>query len=257
MSISIALLSWNRASVFVKTMGVSLRNGGVDIEEIVWVDNGSEPDQYEEMDAFMRQIPNVTRVRYPKNTGMPRGFNTAMALSRSKYVMLIGPDILFPDGWLKTFHTYIETIKDAGIVAAYNVPIESVPERYRFNTKEIEVVDGLPVRRAFPMEHYIFRRDIFPTVGYWREDFGLYGWADVEWLYRCERTLPRIGLNCYVIPEIIGVHLGSEGASEFKAGVTEDTPEYHAWKKQEAFSEKNMALIGKCHAEGFKYYSPF
>lgn len=254
-TVSLALLTWNRADVFLDTMNVSLRNGGMAFDEIIWVDNGSEPDQYAMMEKFMAEFPNVTKVRYHKNTGMAQGFNTTLCLSRSDYIVLTGPDVYHPDGWVKLFYDYMETLPDAGIVAQYTVPIESVPERYRAS-REIEIVNGLPVLRAMPMDHYCIRRSIFQTVGYWREDFGPYGWSDVEWLYRCEKMLPTMGLNCYVIPGVKSNHLGSEGAYEFKPG-NGDTEDYHAWKNKEAHKPSNIDLIKKCRAAGHPHYSPF
>lgn len=251
--VSIALLTWNRAKVFEETMNVSLRNTGMDWGEMVWTDNGSEPEQYERMKIFMSQFKVTAHVRYDHNTGMHRGFNTSLALSRSKYVVLIGPDVIMPDGWLKLFYDYAERIPDAGIVAMYTVPIEKVPERYRKN-RNVETVNGLPVLRALPFDHFIIRRSIFQQVGYWREDFGLYGWSDVEWLERCEAILPKHGLNCYVIPNLHCNHLATAGAEEFRK---ENSPDYNAWKQAEAKLAHNTNLIQKCRAEGNPYYSPF
>lgn len=254
-TISLALLTWNRASVFVQTMSKSLLNTGMPFDEIVWVDNGSEPSQYEQMAKFMAQFERVTHVRYPKNTGMSRGFNTGFCLSRSDYVVISGPDVFHPDNWAKIFYDYMEALPDAGVIAQYTQPITFVPERYR-KSKDIEIVNGLPVLRAMPMDHYCIRRSIFQKVGYWREDFGLYGWSDVEWLLRCETILPKIGMTCYVIPDVYGHHLGSEGAYEFKPG-NGDTTEYHAWKQAEVKKVQNTNLMRKCADEGYKYYSPF
>lgn len=255
-TVSIALLTWNRASVFVKTMDQTLRNAGRIWDELVWTDNGSEQSQLQRMDGFMEQFKVTTKVRHSMNTGMHRGFNTSLCLSRSDYVVLLGPDVLMPDNWLKTFVEYMDKIPHAGIVAMHNVPIHLVPERYRKN-REVEEVNGLPVLRAMPFDHFIIRRKIFADVGYWREDFGLYGWADVEWIERCERILPLLGMECFVIPGVHGNHLASDGAEEFKAGVSPETLDYHPWKQSQAALSSNHQILARCRAENFPYYSPF
>lgn len=254
MSVDLALLTWNRATTFINTMSVTLNNGGIAWQDCIWTDNGSEAEQYQRMDQFMRGFPRIHRVRYHHNSGMARGFNTSLCLSRAKYVALMGPDTIMPQGWLKLMVEYMEAIPDAGIVAIYNVPIEHVPERYRAN-RNIEIVNGLPVYRAMPFDHFIIRRSIFQHVGYWREDFGPYGWSDVEWLYRCEKKLPEIGLNCYVIPNVVGGHYANDGQEEFlNPG---DEADYVKWKAREAASKSNIDLIHKCQREGLPYYSPF
>lgn len=254
-TVSVAFLTWNRASVLKRTMEITLNNAGVAWDEFVWTDNGSEPDQYAEMDACLAQFNVTTKIRHSKNTGMPRGFNSSFAACRSDYVVMLAPDIIMPDNWLRTFMEYMALIEDAGIVALYTVPIDTVPERYRKN-RSVEMINGLPVLRAMPFDQFIFRRSLLQKIGYWREDFGLYGWSDVEWIERCEKWLPPMGLNCYVIPNATCTHMGSEGAYEFKQGMDADTPEYHAWKQQQSKLASNRELIQKCHREGYPIYFP-
>jgi len=252
-TVSLMLLTWNRASVLEKAMKHSLNNAGHKWDELIWVDNGSE--QFVEMVHIMAPYEPTASCFFKKNTGMQRGYNTGMSLCRSKWMILLGCDCLYPDNWLKTFMTYVETIPNTGMASMYSVPIEGVQERYR-KSREIEIVNGLPILRAMPMETPCFRRDLFAKVGYWREDFGMYGWGDVEWTLRCERVLTELGLQYYVIPNQIYQHLGSEGATEFKPD-NGDTREYWEWKKQESNRPENHDIMEKCRQENYPFYSPF
>lgn len=252
-TVSIAILTWNRANVTCKALGVSLKNTGLNWDELIWADNGSTAGQYALMDYFMNGFPNVHRIQFAENTGMSRGINTILSMARTDYVVLVGADVFQPDYWLKIYVQYMDTIPDAGIVAMWNVPGHYVTERYR-GSREPENINGLPVLKALPFDQYIIRRKILQTTGYLREDFGLYGWSDVEWLYRCERIMPTIGYQGYVIPNMHGHHLDNEGADEFRLGVDED---YIKWKQGQVALKSNHELMGKCAKEGYQYYSPF
>lgn len=254
-TVSLAMVTWNRASVLKKAMHHSLNNTGRKWDELIWVDNGS--NQFEEMQKIMEPYSPTVTCRFKENRGMHVGYNTAFSLCRSDYILIYPPDCLYPDGWLDLMVEYIETLPTTDIVAMYSVPMDTVPERYR-GSKTIETINGLPVIRAMPMETHIFKRRLLSQIGYWREDFGLYGWGDVEWTLRAERYLNEKKINYYVIPNITYDHLGSEGATEFKDGLKEgDTKEYWEWKKHQSALAGNHAVMDKCRKENYPYYSPF
>jgi GT2 family glycosyltransferase len=258
-SLALVLLTWNRSDVFIEAMETSLKNMGMDPDEIIWVDNGSTSGHYHDMKIFMSQFKNVTKIRNHKNFGMPRGFNQAFDSTRCDWILLSGPDVVFPEGWVKLFYDYATTIKDAGIVSMYNVQFEKVMERLMGREKELSIVDGLQAYKALPFDHFIFKRKILKELGYWREDFGLYAWSDVEWLHRVEAHMPRkMGLNSYVIPPELytGAHHGKAGEHPF-LGPDGNPMDYDKWRDSEINRPENVKLLNKCREEGWPYYAPF
>lgn len=254
-TVSLFCLTWNRVELLKKTLPVTLEQAGYAWDELIWVDNGSDAIEHYQMNLLMNGLPITARCFFDHNTGMPRGYNTCMSLCRSDYVVFLGPDMILPQDWLKTFMDYVTKIPETGMASMYNVPIEFMPERYR-GSKEIEMKNGLPILKAMPMDICIFKRDLFSKVGYYREDFGLYAWADVEWVLRCERVMNELGILYYVIPGIYNTHFGSEGSGLYKDGFG-DSPEYWKWKKEQSDLPSNHALMEKCRQENYQYYSPF
>lgn len=256
-TVSLVTLTWNRASTFKKAIEHSLGNAGRKWDELIWVDNGSRFLELNQIIQTIRPWKPTSSCIMHQNTGMQRGFNTGMSLCRSDYIALLPPDCLYPDGWLETLMTYVETLPNTGMVSIYSVPIENYPERWR-GSNQVETLQGLQVLRAMPMETPCFKRELLSKVGYWREDFGLYGWGDVEWILRCERYMNEVGINYYVIPNVRCNHLGSEGAQVFKEGLEYgDTREYWEWKKKQAYLQSNLDLMNKCQRDNFPFYSPF
>lgn len=247
-TVAIALLTWNRAGTLERAIKHSLSNAGRKWDELIWVDNGSE--QFPEMQKIMEPYAPTATVHFKENTGMNRGFNTAMSLCRSDYVVPFPPDHLYPDGWLETFMRFVEAKPETGMVFMYTVPLSKVMERNRASGPTILIDQGLAYRKALPMELLMYRRDILSKVGYYREDFSPYAWADVEWGMRAEKVMNELGIGYYLLENLYGQHihdLPSFGTQE----------EYLAWKKMHVDSESNRNLMRKCIDEGHPFSSPF
>lgn len=240
MKISWLVLTFNRANCVEKAMAHNIASAGTDWHELVWVDNGSTDHMADVMSAFH---PDVA-LRFQVNRGVAHGYNRAIQLSSGDHLVITGCDMLMPDGWLKTMKDHLEAIPETGVMSIYCAPLDRVPERVRGKP---EALHGRQIVRAMPMGRRIFSREFLMACGYFREDFGLYGWEDVEWGYRAERLCEERGLVSYTVPGLVARHLGGET----------DSPEYRAWKKAQASDPAKHELMERCRAEGWPYYNPF
>lgn len=247
MKISLVVLTFNRAETVAKAMRHNFANAGAPIDEFIWVDNGSTDHTHDVMTSFE---PDIS-VLHSKNLGVAKGYNHGYVLATGDWIVITGCDMLMPDNWLLTMKEYIEKIPDTGIACMYSQPIEKVPERIRGDRMSI---NGLELIPALPFGRRIVRRDLFKDIGYLREDFGLYGWEDVEWGERALRVCYEKGLRSYTIPNQVAEHLGTEGV---KMHDGKDPEEYHAFKRAEVQDPKKQEVMNRCRAEGFKYYTPF
>lgn len=254
-TVTVSLLTWNSISTIKQALDVSFHNTGRKWDELVWVDNGSEPDQLAVMKEVMAEYEPMTKIFYPKNTGMQRGFNTCLSIPRTDYVLPFCPDIPMMDDWLSIFMEYVEKIPNTGVATMYDVPISTAPERYR-GSGEVEMINGLRILRAMPMGLFIVKRALLKWLGYFREDFGLYGWGDVEWAYRVERILPEIGQQFYVIPDHIIGHLGCPAAYPFDESRLESR-EYWEWKQKEMKLMQNDQVMSSARETNWPFYSPY
>jgi len=246
MKISWCVLTYNRADKVKKSVEHNIRTAGYPIHEMVWVDNGSTDGVREVMSSFNPQVS----ILFPQNMGVAKGYNTAMHNSIGDYIVLTGCDMLMPNNWLKTLAECFEKIPNTGVVSMYSGPLKWVPERIRGNI-EGEEINGIHIVRAMPFGRRMFSRKLLGDVGYLREDFGLYGWEDVEWGHRAERVCDEKHLLYYVLPDIIVDHIGFK-----KAGVQWDE-DYDAFKAKEANDPKKQELMAWCRQRGYPRYDPY
>lgn len=248
MKISLVVLTYNRAETVERAMKHNFEKAGRKIDEFVWVDNGSHDGVRDVMKAF---DPDVS-ILHKENLGVAHGYNRGYALATGDYVVITGCDMLMPDNWLATMVEYIEKIPNTGVACMYSQPIHKVPERIRGLETTIA---GLRVQPALPFGRRILRRDLLiGKIGYLREDFGLYGWEDVEWGERALRVCEKEGLLCYAIPEQIAEHLGTEGVRMHDG---KDPADYHAFKQNEVRDPHKQEIMGKARGAGYPYFNSF
>lgn len=245
MKISLVVLTFNRAETVARAVAHNIANAGRKIDELVWVDNGSTDGVRDVMRGFN---PDVS-ILHAENLGVAKGYNRGFAVSGGDWIVLTGCDMLMPDGWLATMERYAESLPSTDIVAMYSVPFEQCRER--LYGEMLTSPDGLPYQRALPMGRRMMRRDVLSRAGYLREDFGLYGWEDVEWARRCVAR----GLFCYAVPGMVAEHLGTEGVRMFKPGG--DPQGYHEFKKAEVSDPAKLQLMARCEDQGYPYYNPY
>jgi len=224
MKISVVLLTFNRDHLVSKSVEHNLKNAGDKIDEIVWVDNGST----DATRFLMKSIDPDVSILNKKNLGVAKGYNRGFALSTGDYIIVPGTDTLMPDGWVKIFKENA---------------VEGIACMMKGISGKVEKHCGSGPK--------IISRSVFGYVGYLREDFGLYGWDDIEW---AERIKAR-GLACVAFPAEFE-HLGLEGINEWSEGSAENK-EYHEMKSKEARGESKQKTLELCRVLKYPKFNPY
>ncbi len=111
---ALIILAWNQWALTRRCLD-SLLAQDLDEAEIIVVDNGSEDETADELNAYAERIRSV---RLPENLGFVRGMNTGIAAARpDDDVVLLNNDLVFeqPD-WLNRLRDAAYAAADHGIV---------------------------------------------------------------------------------------------------------------------------------------------
>lgn len=247
-TVSWIVLTYNRGQRVQDSILDLQRTAGAKWDELIWIDNGSTDGLARCFEDWFR--PDIA-VKNKINLGVAHGYNRGLALATGDWLLITGCDRTMPRDWLKTLKEYADKVTNTGVISIYAHPIEKSPERKR---GEVEIVEGLPLQKAMPMGAKMIRRDLFKKAGFLREDFGLYGWEDVEHGYRMERVAKEMGLLTYIVPGLQAVHHGDEGNNEF---VGNDPHQYWRFKQEQVRDKNKTDLMAKCSKEGYLYYNPY
>lgn len=242
MKVSLVVLTYNRNEIVQKALDYSLSNTGDKIDELIWVDNGSSDGVRD----YMKSLNPDVSIINSTNLGVSKGYNRGMILATGDYISIIGCDRLMPENWLATFKRYFRAIPSAH---SFCMVQKKRDEEWTQWKKEITILNGLPVRKIGCGEARLFRRDLLHKIGYFREDFGLYGWEDVEWSER----LKQQGFEGYQIPYLYPEHLGVEGINNLE----EDADNYTKFKHHEARHPDKEKKWREIERQSFPFYSPY
>jgi GT2 family glycosyltransferase len=239
MRISWIMLTYNRADFVAQTMAHNIANSGSHIDELIWVDNGSTDHVRDVMFSYQPDVCVLNK----SNLGVSKGTNRGFTVATGDYVLLTGPDMLLPDNWLATFRTYLTGITNTGVACFFH-------QDPNLTFDETCEVNGLRFHPCSPWSalRIVSRELLIKKIGYLREDFGLYGWEDVEWGKRALRVCKENHLLTYAIAGQRAEHLGTP---------RKDPGEYRAFKTREVSERWKHELLRQCKTENYPYYNPY
>lgn len=243
-TVSLVILTWNRKQSVGESLSLNLANAGYPIREIIHVDNGSDPGFCE---WFKETFKPDVQICHKTNLGVAVGYNRGLAMATSSHVVITGCDRVMPDNWLYKFAETFHQIPNTGVVSCYTGPHT---ERYRGDE---QVINGIPVRRSIPVEARMHSKEFLFRVGFWREDFGLYGYEDSEWSDRAEKRAIDCGLLNIIRTDMgYAQHLPCD---DF--GKKVDDQDYQAFKDKTHGDPRRKALWLNCHKLNSPYYNPY
>lgn len=94
--VDVVILSWNRIDDTLAALASARDQRGVD-HHIYVVDQGSEPSQLVQLEAFLRALPNATLLKLAQNVGVPGGRNLATSMGNAPVVVALDSDAVFAD----------------------------------------------------------------------------------------------------------------------------------------------------------------
>jgi GT2 family glycosyltransferase len=202
--------------------------------EVFVVDNGSGDGSA----AMVRaEFPNVTLLENSENLGFARANNRALQLVTGRHVMLLNPDTEVSAGSLERLAEALETMPSAVAVGPKIVRPDGRLDlacRRSFPSPGVALARLLGLSRAFPRSRrlarynrtyedpdqpgeidagtaaaMLFRRDAVEAVGFFDEDYFMYG-EDLDLCYRLRAQGGRI----YYIPSAVVLHYKGESSRQ-------------------------------------------
>jgi glycosyltransferase involved in cell wall biosynthesis len=238
MRVSLVMLTYNRAEFVERVMAHNMANAGATINELIWVDNGSTDC----VSDVMRQYDPDVCILNKANLGVSKGYNRGFAVATGDYIVITDSDMLMPDAWLATFLAYLIAIPHTGVACMFHHEIRDKP-------RPVEHFNGFPYHPCLPWGRRIVSREmLIKQIGYLCEDFGLYGWEDIEWAHRALRVCRLTGRITYSIPEKYAEHLGTHAL---------DPADYRAFKTREGDDPRKREVLERCRAYSYPYVNPF
>ncbi|MCU7495313.1 MAG: glycosyltransferase [Ignavibacteria bacterium] len=225
--VNICMITYNRLGYTKKSIESVLKYTSYP-HVITVVDNGSEDGTREYLKGLKQRGIIKNLILLENNVGVARASNLAwLREPDAEYYLKLDNDIVLQKpGWLADMVTVAGSIPEAGAVA-YNFEPVSYP---------IENINGMNIRTKRGIlggACILIPRKTNKLLGYWCEDYGLYGEEDADYGFRVSVS----GLlNIYMADENAGFHLPSGKAAAinpetYRAVDVKEEIEYGQYRK--------------------------
>lgn len=237
--VNIGMITYNRLEFTRQSVEALLRC--TDFPYVLTViDNASDDGTRQFLQEQKQRGIIKNLVLLDENVGVAKASNLAWSLEpQADYYLKLDNDIVVQKpGWLEAMVTVADRVPNAGAVA-YNFEPESYP---------LVTLNGISVREKLEGNLggacILIPRRTHDRLGFWCEDYGLYGEEDHDYGFRIRLAGLR---NLYLADEEVGFHLPAGRAAQiddqtFVAcdGMEEEMhPEYRRWK--DALRRDNLA----------------
>ncbi|MEW5976528.1 MAG: glycosyltransferase [Acidobacteriota bacterium] len=229
--VNIGMVTYNRLEFTRRSIEALLKNTRFPYVLTV-VDNHSQDGTVEYLKQLKREGIIKNLVLLTENVGVAKASNLAWQMEEAAaYYLKLDNDIVIqkPD-WLDQMVEVIDDLPQLGAVA-YNFEPVSYPV-HRQNGHTVRIKDGTLGGACF-----LVPRRTHEKLGFWCEDYGLYGEEDFDFSHR----LQFAGLQtAYMEDEDVGLHLpgGKAGEMDGETRRAQDEEEsrvhaeYREWKDQ-------------------------
>lgn len=163
--LSIIILNWNGEKLLTEFLPSVVESCQSPDVEVIVADNGSKD---ESLEILSRDFPTVKVMSFDHNLGFSGGYNKAISIVESPYVVLLNSDVETPDGWWQPLLSFMEANQDVG---ACQPKIRSYREKDKF--EYAGAAGGLLDRFGYPY----CRGRLFDSI---EEDHGQYDDSPVD-----------------------------------------------------------------------------
>lgn len=218
MKISIVFLTFNRLDFTKRAVINNIEKAGYPIEEIIFLDNGSEDGTQE---WIKQTFPNAKCICNKENKGIAEGYNQLYKeVGDVDLIARPSSDMCMPENWLKNMVDYHIKIERTGIVAMVSKSFANlVTNRY---LGEPITINGIKIQPANALGSIVFKKEL---VKFKLPEYGLYGYDDTLWT----ESVRKAGYINYYIDGIVEDYPDEEQLKY---------PDYVKWK-----SEQHQKLI--------------
>jgi glycosyltransferase involved in cell wall biosynthesis len=208
-SVSVILLTYNRADVLNGTIESILRQTAPEFELIIADD--ASPDHTEEI--CQRWAISDNRIRYcrwPKNVGMPQSVNLGILASSGKYVAILHDDDVYSPVLLEKWRACLDKHPNAAFVFNSYCALDMQAKPVKVYCEHLpEYMSGRVLLEEVFFRRWLFDSPVWGTVMMRRSAFDHAGsfderysyWADVDMWMRLADDFDV----CYIDEPLIGV----------------------------------------------------
>jgi len=240
--VHICMITYNRIEFTKKSIDSILKHTKKNYILTI-IDNNSSDGTQDYLKSLYNKELIDNLVLLPVNVGVAKASNLAWSLEDTPYYLKFDNDIVIQKGcWLDNLISVAQNFHDNGVFA-YNFEPISYP-RARINNTDVRP----KIQGNLGGACILIPKKVHELLGYWSEDYGLYGEEDADY---GARVIIAGFENIYMDDENIGVHLPGGKAAlinchSFKSeggGEHITDTKYRLWKdKQRQNNIKSGAL---------------
>lgn len=260
-TLSVIIVSYNVKDYLAQAL-VSVQKAVSGIShEIFVVDNASTDGSAA---VVKEKFPGITLIENEENTGFAKANNIAMKRAAGEYISMLNPDTIVREDTFSILLEAFDTYPEVGMVGCKILNEDGSLQlscRRSFPTPWVSLTRMLGLSRVFPNSKLfarynltyldadsveevdavsgsfmIIRRKILETVGFFDEQFFMYG-EDLDWCYRIKQA----GWKILYYPKTSIIHFKGKSLNE------------REWNQIKLF-HKAMVIFAEKH---FRLYSVF
>lgn len=125
-NIAVIILNWNGAKLLREFLPAVVANTDPVLARVIVADNGSDDDS---LAVLKNEFPDVEVMDFDKNYGFAEGYNRAIRLVDSEFVILLNSDVAPAPGWIAPLAEYMAAHPD---VAACQPKLLSYTDKTKF-----------------------------------------------------------------------------------------------------------------------------
>ena len=145
MRFTVAICTWNRASLLVRTLDrLAQARPPAAAWELIVVDNGSTDDTAAVLHRFVRRLP--LRVVVEPELGLSNARNAAVSEASGEYILWTDDDVLVDEHWLLAYESAVARWSDAAVFGGPIRPAFEVPPPAWLENVWEDVADAFAVR---------------------------------------------------------------------------------------------------------------
>jgi len=180
MEFSVITPTWNRLSVLEEFFPALLENTPWEDGELIVIEQGSEPETRAYVHHQSSKVPRYVIVENDRNVGIPRAWNLGLRIASGKLLICLGSDHEVQSGWIDEL-LYVLQFPSAGCAA---IPSDALIDAGFVGEKTVgdnEIVVRPSLHNSNVGAMMAFLRGTFRKLGYFNEEYGLYGEEDADW----------------------------------------------------------------------------
>ncbi|MCX7009259.1 MAG: glycosyltransferase [Kiritimatiellaeota bacterium] len=209
--VTFGIINFNGAATLPPVIEHLLAQKGVEIAEILLVDNASTDGSAQMMHE---RFGNRIRVlAMGDNRGPNPARNRALREAQTDLVLLLDNDILFAPDYAACLAAVFDTHSDIGAVTG-QIRFHAEPEKIQYNGADIHYAGEVVVNRAVKPEPFVvgtvsagaalLNRRVALDLGAYDEDL-MFGWEDGDLTFR----MTVCGHPCYAVSQAVCWHMSA------------------------------------------------